>query len=34
MMSQKAIETHYLTIDGLKRINNPFFVEMMNRQRF
>lgn len=34
MMSQKAIETHYLTIDGLKRINNPFFIEMMNRQRF
>lgn len=32
MMSQKDIETHYLTTDGLKRINNPFFVEMMNRQ--
>ena len=32
MMSQKDIETHYLTIDGLKRINNPFFTEMMNRQ--
>ena len=34
MMSQKDIETHYLTTDGLKRINNPFFVEMMNRQQF
>lgn len=34
MMSQKDIETHYLTIDGLKRINNPFFVEMMNRQQY
>lgn len=34
MMSQKDIETHYLTTDGLKRINNPFFVEMMNRQRY
>lgn len=32
MMSQKDIETHYLTTDGLKRINNPFFIEMMNRQ--
>lgn len=33
MMSQKDIETHYLTTDGLKRIRNPFFVEMMNRQK-
>ena len=32
-MSQKDIETHYLTTDGLKRINNPFFTEMMNRQK-
>lgn len=33
MMSQKDVETHYLTTDGLKRIRNPFFVEMMNRQQ-
>ena len=33
MMDQRDFETHYLTNDGLKRIRNPFFVEMMNRQQ-
>lgn len=33
MMDQRDFETHFLTIDGLKRIRNPFFVEMMNRQK-
>ena len=31
MMDQRDFETHYLINDGLKRIRNPFFVEMMNR---
>ena len=33
MMDQRDFETHYLINDGLKRIRNPFFVEMMNRQQ-
>lgn len=33
MMDQRDFETHYLINDGLKRICNPFFVEMMNRQQ-
>ena len=33
MMDQRDFETHYFINDGLKRIRNPFFVEMMNRQQ-
>lgn len=34
MMDLRDIETHFLVKDGLQRINNPFFVEMMNRQAY
>lgn len=34
MMSLKTYETHFIVKDGLQRIKNPFFVEMMNRQKF
>lgn len=34
MMIVSEIETHQIIKDGLDRINNPFFVEMMNRQKF
>lgn len=34
MMSVKTFETHQIIKDGLQRIRNPFFVEMMNRQKF
>ena len=32
MMDGRDFETHFLIKDGLQRIKNPFFVEMMNRQ--
>ena len=31
MMNMKDFETHYLTKDGLQRIRNPFFQEMVTR---
>lgn len=34
MMDVSQIETHQIIKDGLERIKNPFFVEMMNRQKF
>ena len=34
MMDGRDFETHFLIQDGLQRIKNPFFVEMMNRQRY
>ena len=34
MMDMKDFETHYLTKDGLQRIRNPFFQEMVNRQSY
>lgn len=34
MMDGRAFETHFLIKDGLQRIKNPFFVEMMNRQQY
>ena len=34
MMDGRDFETHYLIQDGLQRIRNPFFTEMMNRQRY
>ena len=34
MMDLKDFETHYLVKDGLQRIRNPFFVEMVNRQHY
>lgn len=34
MMDTKYLETHYIMKDGFQRIQNPFFVEMMNRQRY
>ena len=34
MMDQKDFETHQIIKDGLQRIKNPFFVEMMNRQQY
>ena len=34
MMSLMSFETHQIVKDGLARIRNPFFVEMMNRQKF
>lgn len=34
MMDVKTFETHQIIKDGLQRIRNPFFVEMMNRQKF
>ena len=34
MMDTRNFETHYIIKDGLQRIRNPFFVEMMNRQKF
>ena len=34
MMNIKNFETHYIIKDGLQRIRNPFFVEMMNRQKY
>ena len=34
MMDQKDFETHQIIKDGLQRIQNPFFVEMMNRQQY
>ncbi len=34
MMDMKDFETHFLTKDGLQRIKNPFFKEMVNRQSF
>lgn len=34
MMDGRDFETHYLIQEGLQRIKNPFFVEMMNRQRY
>ena len=34
MMDVSSLETHQMIKDGLDRIKNPFFVEMMNRQKF
>ena len=34
MMDMKDFETHYLTKDGLQRIRNPFFQEMVTRQHY
>ena len=34
MMDLKDFETHFLVKDGLQRIRNPFFVEMVNRQHY
>ena len=34
MMSLMSFETHQIVKEGLARIRNPFFVEMMNRQKF
>ena len=34
MMNTSVFETHQIIKDGLQRIQNPFFVEMMNRQKF
>lgn len=34
MMNMKDFETHYLTKDGLQRIRNPFFKEMVTRQHY
>lgn len=34
MMDNRSLETHYIIKDGLQRIRNPFFVEMMNRQKY
>ena len=34
MMDGRDFETRFLIQDGLQRIKNPFFVEMMNRQRY
>ena len=34
MMDQRDFETHQIIKEGLQRIRNPFFVEMMNRQKF
>ena len=34
MMDQRDFETHQIIKDGLLRIRNPFFVEMMNRQKY
>ena len=34
MMNIKDFETHQIIKDGLQRIRNPFFVEMMNRQKY
>ena len=34
MMDQKDFETHQIIKDGLQKIKNPFFVEMMNRQKY
>ncbi len=34
MMDMRDLETHYYTQDGLQRIHNPFFVEMVNRQHY
>ena len=34
MMDQKDFETHELIKIGLQNIKNPFFVEMMNRQKY
>ena len=34
MMDLKDFETHYLVKDGLQRIRNPFFVDMVNRQHY
>lgn len=34
MMNMMDFETHYIIQDGLQRIRNPFFIEMMNRQKF
>lgn len=33
MMDNRTFETHQIIKDGLQRIRNPFFVEMMNRQK-
>ena len=33
MMNMMDYETHYIIKDGLQRIKNPFFVEMMNKQQ-
>lgn len=34
MMDQRDFETHQIIKDGLLRIRNPFFVEMMDRQKY
>ena len=34
MMDQRDFETHQIIKDGMLRIRNPFFVEMMNRQKY
>lgn len=34
MVDMRDFETHYLTKQGLQQISNPFFVEMVNRQKF
>ena len=34
MMDMRDFETHYLTKDGLQRIHNPFFQEMVKRQHY
>jgi single-stranded-DNA-specific exonuclease len=34
MVNTKDYETHYLIKEGLQRIKNPFFAEMVNRQKY
>ncbi len=34
MMDQRDFETHQIIKEGLQRIRNPFFVEMMDRQKY
>ena len=34
MMNLKDFETHHIVKDGLQRIRNPFFIEMMDRQKY
>ena len=34
MMNLRDFETHFLVKDGLQRIRNPFFLEMVNRQHY
>lgn len=34
MMDLRDFETHYLVQEGIQLIRNPFFIEMMNRQKY